>query len=219
MTGIYKITCIPTNQVYIGQSASIKKRWVAHKTALKHKIHGNYKLQEAYNLYGKDNFVFEILEQCSARQLNDKEKEYVKKYNSFLEGFNLTEGGEGGLAGEKNPMYGKSGILSPRFIDHIYQLDLEGKILNTYESVNLAAKAIGGQTSHILDCLKTWKSHSPSTAATQNRERYTHKQSYWIYKSDYEILQKANYDFSQKRNKKSLTISDLVDKGALDGDV
>ena len=219
MTGIYKITCIPINKSYIGQSVSIKRRWSAHKTALKHNIHNNYKLQEAYNLYGENSFSFEILELCPAKTLNEKEKEYIKKYNTYYEGFNLTEGGELCLIGEKNPMYGKIGTESPRYVDNIYQLSLAGSIIAEYESANLAALKVSGQAGHIINCLQSWKNHKSSAKDIASRERFTHKGFYWIYKKDYEILYQIGYDFSQKRNKKSLTISDLGDKGTLKGDL
>ena len=45
MTGIYCITCNKTNEKYIGQSVSIKRRWATHKRELKDNIH--------YNITGK----------------------------------------------------------------------------------------------------------------------------------------------------------------------
>jgi group I intron endonuclease len=45
--------------------------------------------------YGLDNFDFEILEECLISQLDEKEKFYIKEYNSFFEGYNLTLGGDG----------------------------------------------------------------------------------------------------------------------------
>lgn len=216
MTGIYKITCNQNNKVYIGQSTSIKRRWAQHKLELKKGIHSNRYLQRVYDKYGEESFVYEILELCSSDKLNEREKFYIKLFNSFEEGFNLDHGGSD-ISGELNPMYGKKGIESPRFIDYIYQLDLNGNIVNTFESSNLAAKAVGGQTSHILGCLKGWKQCSPSWMS--DRERFTHKKSYWIYKKDYELLKEYGYDFSQKRNRKSITISQILDEGALDGDI
>lgn len=218
MCGIYKITCIGNNKVYIGQSVSIKQRWNRHQTDLKRNCHSNKYLQRAYNLYGKDSFVYEILELCPRTQLNEREKFYIQLFDSYKNGFNCDIGGSD-ISGENNPMYQKKGKESPRFIDLILQLDEKGEIINKFESANLASKEINGQAGHILDCLKTWKKHSSSSADTSSRERMTHKGYQWIYQKDYEILKKFNYDFSKKRNKKSLTIQDLVDKGALGSDV
>lgn len=218
MTGIYKITCVPTGTSYIGQSVAIKRRWATHQRELASGKHYNQHLQRAYDKYGKENFTYEILEQCSKDKLNEREEFYIKMFDTYQNGFNQDLGGCN-ITGEANPMYGKSGKDSPRYVDQIYQLDKMGNIIGEFESCVIAAKAVNGQAAHILDCLKSWKRHSPSTAATAARERFTHKDSQWIYKQDYEIFKNNNYDFSQKRSKKSITLEDLINKGALDGDI
>lgn len=218
MTGIYKITCLANNKSYIGQSVSIKRRWATHKRELASGIHYNEYLQNAYNKYGKDNFVYEILELCPKEKLNEREQFYIKIFNTFEDGFNCDLGGHN-TSGEANPMSGKAGINSPRYIDNLYQLSQNGEILAEFESTNLAAKAVNGQAGHILNCLQSWKRHVSSKATDTSRERFTHKGFYWIYKTDYEKFQSVGYDFSQKRNKKSLTIADMISEGALDGDI
>lgn len=110
-------------------------------------------------------------------------------------------------------MYGMSGRKSPRFIDQVIQLSLEGEKIAIYDSANLAAKAVNGQAGHINDCLQSWRRHIPSSSKHSSRERFTHKGFYWVYKNDYLIFERNGYDFSQKRNKKSLTTADLIDKG------
>jgi hypothetical protein len=58
---IYRIT-FPTGQFYIGQTYSHEyERWGNHLTLLKFGKHGNLRMQEIYNEYGYDDFVFEIL--------------------------------------------------------------------------------------------------------------------------------------------------------------
>ena len=218
MTGIYKITCLANNKSYIGQSVSIKRRWATHQRELAAGTHYNVYLQRAYNKYGKDNFTYEILELCSKDKLNEREQFYVKIFDTFENGYNCDRGGHN-TSGDANPMSGKSGIQSPRYVDNIYQLNSLGNIIGEFESTNIAAKTVGGQAGHILNCLQSWKKHCSSKASDGSRERFTHKGFYWIYKTDYEKFQEAGYDFSQKRNKKSLTLEDLVNKGALDSDI
>ena len=106
MTGIYKITCNQNNKVYIGQSTSIKRRWAQHRRDLKNNNHYNQYLQRAYNKYGEESFEYEILELCSADKLNEREKFYIKMFDSFQNGFNSDCGGSD-ISGELNPMYGK----------------------------------------------------------------------------------------------------------------
>lgn len=59
--GIYKITNIINNKIYIGSSTDIKKRWHGHKYDLRKNKHCNTHLQNAWNKYGEDNFKFEII--------------------------------------------------------------------------------------------------------------------------------------------------------------
>lgn len=212
MIGIYKITCMGNGKVYVGQSIRIKQRWKEHQSDLKNNKHYNHYLQNAYNKYGKNSFKYEILEQCPKTKLNEREEFYIKLLDSYKNGFNCNTGGIN-FIGKDNPMYGKSGKESPRYVDNIYQLSLKGEIVKEFESANLAAKEVQGQAGHIVNCLQSWRAHRSSKTTDASRERFTHKGYYWIYKKDYEILQQVGYDFSQKRNKKSLTTSDLVNRG------
>ena len=92
MIGIYSIKNIVNGKVYIGSSNNIQKRFRKHKTELNTKTHSNKYLERAYEKYGKDNFEFIILEECSLQELIEKEISYIKKYNSLntLKGYNLS---------------------------------------------------------------------------------------------------------------------------------
>ena len=61
-SGIYKITNIINNKMYIGSSENLERRRNEHFRELKANRHSNVKLQHAYNKYGVDNFKFEVLE-------------------------------------------------------------------------------------------------------------------------------------------------------------
>lgn len=60
--GVYKITSTQNNKVYIGSSADVPARINRHKAELKFGSHRNEELQEAWNLYGKTAFEFEVLD-------------------------------------------------------------------------------------------------------------------------------------------------------------
>lgn len=99
MIGIYKITNISNNKCYIGQSVNIERRWMQHKETMNNPYIDAYN-RELYNdmrIFGLDNFLFEILEECSLEELNDKEKYWIQYYNSYENGYNLTRGGNGTL--------------------------------------------------------------------------------------------------------------------------
>lgn len=211
MTGIYKITCLVTNEVYVGQSTAIARRWATHKRELKKGIHYNKHLQRAYNKYGESNFTYEILEQCPKDKLNEREKFYIKMFNSFNAGFNQDIGGSD-ISGENNPMYGIKGKEAPRFIDYILQLDESGAEVGRFESTLAAAKAVQGGTSSIIKCLNFWRGKE-----YDGRKHFTYKGFQWIYEKDHEIL-KHHHDFSKKQTSKNYITLLNVDKGALSSD-
>lgn len=80
MTGIYKITNCITRQIYIGQSVDIERRWTEHKTP---KANGNNRLHGDMQKYGIDNFVFEVVEECTKENLLERELFYIKTLKPF----------------------------------------------------------------------------------------------------------------------------------------
>ena len=94
MCGIYKITNQINGKVYIGQSNDIQRRWQEHKNPSKF-LSSKKKLYEAFKEYGIENFSFEVLEECSREELDEKEIYYIEYYDSFNDGYNLTTGGQG----------------------------------------------------------------------------------------------------------------------------
>lgn len=96
MIGIYKIQNKINGKCYIGQSLDIKKRLQCHKSvAFREKDSCyNYPLYRAIRKYGLDNFTFDILEKCKPEDLNNREVYWVKVFNSCLNGYNQTFGGD-----------------------------------------------------------------------------------------------------------------------------
>lgn len=74
-----------TDKVYVGLSVNIEERVRRHNSDLRAGNH-NYKLQEAYNIYGE--FCWEIIEECPEEVLEYKEEYYIKLFNSTIDGFN-----------------------------------------------------------------------------------------------------------------------------------
>lgn len=62
MKGIYKITNLINNKVYIGQSDRLNNREREHFYRLENGVHHNEHLQKSYNKHGKEYFMFEIIE-------------------------------------------------------------------------------------------------------------------------------------------------------------
>ena len=92
--GIYKITNLVTEQCYIGQSRDIAARWKDHcKCGLGIDAPATNALYNAMQENGVWNFSFELLEECSSEQLNEKEKFWIEMYQSKIFGYNATKGG------------------------------------------------------------------------------------------------------------------------------
>lgn len=91
--GIYKITNLKTNEVYIGQSKDIRDRWNQHcKCGLGIDTPSRSKLYQSMLNYGLENFAFQLLEKCEPNQLDEREKYYIEAYNSIDYGLNMQNG-------------------------------------------------------------------------------------------------------------------------------
>lgn len=98
---------------YIGLTKrELQERWRNGSPYLKTPT----KFSKAILKYGWNSFHHEVIgvvesetEEQLMRDLNEWEKYYIWKYDSFYNGYNSTLGGDGtlGLSGEKNGMYGK----------------------------------------------------------------------------------------------------------------
>ena len=103
--GIYIIKNILNNKVYIGKSIHIERRFIEHKSSSEWKRNPSKKLYQVFESEGLDNFTFDILEECSKEELNQKEQYWIKYYKSNNPdyGYNITSGGDGHDSGEKHP--------------------------------------------------------------------------------------------------------------------
>ena len=69
LSGIYRIANSNTERCYVGSAVNISARWSLHKHQLANGIHHSTKLQRAWNKYGADTFVFEVLEVVTDKAL------------------------------------------------------------------------------------------------------------------------------------------------------
>ena len=94
---IYKIINNVTGEKYVGQTTNFSRRINEHRERLNKNIHPNPKLQASWNKYGEENFLIEKQQyDLTKEELNNKEIEEIRKEDSFNNGFNLTQGGDGG---------------------------------------------------------------------------------------------------------------------------
>lgn len=141
MIGIYKITNLINNKVYIGQSTDIKRRWKDHRKEAfwKNSSEYEYPLYRAIRKYGLKNFSFETIEECSKSELNTKEKFYIAQYDSYNTGYNQTEGGDSVSHNQK--------------LTQSQVLKIIKRLKTTHDNIYVIAKDfnVGGTTIHYIN--------------------------------------------------------------------
>lgn len=106
-SGIYKITNLINERVYIGQSIDIRRRFREHFN-IQNKDHIKYKTRfyNAVRKYGRENFKTEIIECCQKRFLKKREIYWISFYRKSLgcnNVYNINDGGNGGDNFTNNP--------------------------------------------------------------------------------------------------------------------
>lgn len=79
-SGVYKITNLLNNKMYIGSSVNLVNRSTNHRKNLKDNKHDNLHLQSSYNKYGGQNFLFEVIEYCNREILIEREQYWIDFY-------------------------------------------------------------------------------------------------------------------------------------------
>lgn len=92
-SGIYKISFVGSDKFYIGSTNDFKRRRKEHKWTLKNNKHCNPMLQNFYNKYNKENFVFEVVEECGVELLLQREQFYLDTLKPYLNVHKLAIGG------------------------------------------------------------------------------------------------------------------------------
>lgn len=142
---IYIIKNKINSKVYIGQTiTTIEQRFRQHKNAINHISEYPYNLYYAMIKHGVKNFYVEELKkiECDTsfelnEKLNKYEREYIRKYDSLNNGYNMTAGGDCTMLHNQKV---------------VYQFDLFGNYIAEYKSVRLAAQMTNLDQGHISAC-------------------------------------------------------------------
>ena len=175
ISGIYKITAKHNGKVYIGQSNDIYNRWKGHWKQVK--AGSNTYLHNTMRKYGKNNFIFEIIEECGQDTINEREIYWISYYDSFNNGFNLTIGGEG----VKGKVFTEEEKENQRQISikkgnnkPLLQFDLEGNFIKEWVGAKTVNKQMGYSYGSISSC-------------TSKKEGYKTAYGFiWVYKDDFQ---------------------------------
>lgn len=168
-SGIYSITNILNNKMYIGSAINLYRRVMRHKVDLRRNEHHNSHLQSAYNKYGKTNFTYKIIELVS-----DKSMLIIREQNwldFFSPAYNQRKIAHSSLgvtfskeikermsAAQKGRTFSKEarknmsdahkgkyfGLLKP-----VFQHNIEGKLLKKYNSVRECSSFFGTTDKYI----------------------------------------------------------------------
>ncbi len=93
MNQVYKITNQKNGKIYIGISTnSAKRRWTEHKSRF-NLGERDHKLYQAMKKYGIENFDYEVIHETdNSKELSFLESQYIEKFDSFNNGYNMTCG-------------------------------------------------------------------------------------------------------------------------------
>lgn len=92
-TGIYKITNTINNMCYVGQSVNLADRFKQHlKRGCGADAPTKNKLYPAMNAVGIENFTFEVIEECDAGRLSEREKFWTDYFKAQEFGYSIRKG-------------------------------------------------------------------------------------------------------------------------------
>lgn len=194
MIGIYKITNLTNNKVYIGSTKNIEHRFHEHLSKLKGGYHINKHLQAAFDKYGESNFKFELLREASEGILRRAEQFYINKYQSI------------------NPKYGyNKAIVISNAWDNLEKEIIEkqkfyfgcynkqGKLVKVFKTIDEVYIFLGGRYTRVYDAV-----NSNLTLTANNY--------YWIRldvdKHKFEPIIKVNFRKGRHRKIKQYDLND-----------
>lgn len=164
ISGIYLITNTVNGKKYIGQSEIINDREGSHFRVLRNNKSNCTKLQRAYNKYGENCFLYSILEYCEISELDEKERYWIKYYNSVLSGYNIQDGGKRGFRYSEESLKDRGIKIKEAFvrigpenhhsIKKVYEYTTEGFFVKEWLSIKIASDNKNIPYNTLRKCLK-----------------------------------------------------------------
>lgn len=167
--GIYKIENKINHKIYIGCSQDIEKRWYNHKYDAFNDNQNHFAIHQAFRKYGINNFSFSIIEIVEDKEKRfEREKFWIKYYDSYKKGYNETLGGDTGpeISGELNPKAKLTNTDVFNIRTRVLNLEPSWNIYQDYKneiSYSAFKKIIQG---------KTWKNILPNAIKIAKTEQY-----------------------------------------------
>jgi len=167
-SGIYNIRNIKNGKIYIGSAINIKNRGHVHINELENNKHHSKHLQHSWNKYGKNNFVFEVIEYTDVQNLLEREQFWIDNTNCLNDkiGYNKYPFAQcvnkdyivsketrkklrKSMLGKSRPMWMKLQYGKP-----ILQYTLDGVFIREWYAATEAERVTGIHRTGIKDALK-----------------------------------------------------------------
>ncbi len=159
--GIYKITNLINNKIYIGSCVGFNQRKGQHKYRLRKGNHDNSHLQSSWNKYGEDAFIFELIEEVeNLNNLLEREQHYIDTLNvcDRIVGYNkapiagsclgrkMSKESRAKMSKAKTGVKQSPEVAAKRGLlcrKAILQFDLNNNFIKEFDSVKTAADELG----------------------------------------------------------------------------
>lgn len=157
-SGIYFIYNKINNKVYIGSAKNLYERFHQHRNKLRKNVHPNSYLQNAYNKYGEENFIFYVHRFCHLETRFKLEQFYIDLYKPE---YNLdlivnpvvqSESKKKKISETLKRKYKSGEIINPSFRE-VKVFDIKGNHLYDFRTIQECSKKLCIGVSSIRRCL------------------------------------------------------------------
>lgn len=219
--GIYAIICKVNGKMYIGYSFNFKSRKKTHWGKMaQNKYKGkNDQLQNDWNLYGKSNFKFVIIEEVNTDSINEmlqKEEDYIIRFGTLFEdkGYNISLPVSKQFRKGFVDRYGKEFLrelvcsnddflLKEDWVAErgnkqrmIYQINRENEVVRIWENRESMSRELG-------ITLKSAESMIFMSSRGKGKYRRTYRGHVWVYENKYnQDIDYSTAFHSKPRNRK-----------------
>lgn len=159
--GVYIIRNIVNNNIYIGSSVNIKKRFCQHRNSLRKNKHHNKYLQHSWNKYGEENFEFVVIEHHSyPEKILGRENKCMLLYNPEYNITRVNKEGRFILSEETKKKISKSnkgkshGVKGQKISEQTQVAIIESNKKRTGKNNPNSKKVINIITNEIFNCAR-----------------------------------------------------------------